>query len=74
MNWVVSYSHKELWEEIWRLGDAANQNYHQGVGGGKNFQQNTQGAPNRSNKKVNDTKGVQRECGTCLLLGSTNRA
>ena len=71
-NWVFSYTPKDLWEEVERLADAANQNYHKGLGGGKNSQQNAQGGANRSNKKVNDTKGVQQECCNCLLLGSTN--
>ena len=64
----------KLWEEVGQLADAANQNYHRGLEGGKNFKQNTQGAAKRSSEMVNDTKGVQRECGICLLLGSTNRA
>ena len=73
-NWVFSYTPKELWEEVERLADAANQNYHEGLGGGKNTQGNTQKGANGGNKKVNDTKGVQQECGICLLLGSTGRA
>ena len=73
-NWVFSYNPQELWEEVERLADAANQNYHEGLGGGKNCKQNTQGGFNRSNKKANDTKRVQQGCGICLLLGSTNRA
>ena len=45
-NWVFSYTPKELWEEVERLADAANQNFHEGLGGNKNTQQNTQnGAP-----------------------------
>ena len=71
-NWVFWYTPKELWEEVERIADAANQNYHEGLGGGKNCQQNAQGGANRSTKTVNDTKGVQQECGICLLLGSTN--
>ena len=31
--WVFSYTPKELWEEVERLADAANQNYHEGPGG-----------------------------------------
>ena len=73
-NWVFLYTPKELWEEVERLADAANQNYHKGLGGGKNAQQNAQGGANPGNKKVNDTKGVRQECGICLLLRSTNRA
>ena len=73
-NWVFSYTLKELWEEVERLADAANQIYHEGLGGGKNSQQNAQGGADRSNKKVNDTKGVQQDCGICLMFGSTNRA
>ena len=30
-NWVFSYAPKELWEEVERLADAANQNYHEGL-------------------------------------------
>ena len=41
-NWVFSYTPKELWEEVERLADAANQNFHEGLGGNKNTQQNTQ--------------------------------
>ena len=73
-NWVFSYTLKELWEEVERLADGANQNYHAGLEGGNNSQQYAKGGANRSNKKVNDTKGVKHECGICLLLGSTNRA
>ena len=73
-NWVFWYTPKEFWEEVERLADAANVNYHGGLGGGKNSQQKTQGGANRSNKKVNDARGLQQECGICLLLGSTNRA
>ena len=73
-NWVFLSTPKELWEEVERLADAVNQNYHEGLGGGKNAQQHAQGGANRSNKKVNDTEGVQQECGICLLLGCTNRA
>ena len=58
-NWLFSYTPKELWEEVERIADAANQNYHEGLGGGKNSQQNAQGGANRSNETVNDTKGVQ---------------
>ena len=71
-NWVFPYTPKELWEEVERLADAANQNYHEGLGGGKNSQRNAQGGANRSNQNVNDTKRVQQEYGICLLLGSTN--
>ena len=35
-NWVFSYTPKELWEEVERLADAANQNFHEGLGGNKN--------------------------------------
>ena len=73
-NWVFLYTPKELWEEVELLADAANKNYHEGLGGGKNSQQNAQGGANGSNKKVNDTQGVQQECGICLMLGSTDRA
>ena len=73
-NWVFSYTPKQMWEEVEPLADAANQNYHEGLGGGKNSQQNAQGGANWSNKKGDDTKGVQQECGICLLLGSTHRA
>ena len=58
-NWLFLYTPKELWKEVERLADDANQNYHEGLGGGKNSQQNAQGGTNGSNKKVNDTKGVQ---------------
>ena len=54
-NWVFLYTPKELWEEVERLADAANQNYHEGIGGGNNSQQNTQGRANRSTK-VKDKK------------------
>ena len=70
---MFSYTPKELWEKVERLADAANESCHEGLGGGKNSHQNTQGGANRSNKKVNDTKRVQHECGICLLLGSTAR-
>ena len=73
-NWLFSYTPKELWEEVERLADTANQNYHEGLGGGKNAQQNAQGGASWSSKKVNGRKGVQQECGICLLLGSTSRA
>ena len=73
-SWVFLYTPKELWEEVERRADAFNQNYHEGLGGARNSQQNTQGGANRSTKKVNDTRGVQQKCGICLLLGSTNRA
>ena len=65
-NWVFLYTPKELWEEVERLADAANQNYHEGLGAGKNPQQNVQGSANMNNKKVNDIKGVQQECCICL--------
>ena len=71
---MFSYTPKKFWEEVERLADAANQSYHEGLGGGKKLQQNAHGSANRSNKKVNYTKGVQQECEFCLLLGSTNRA
>ena len=32
-NWVFLYTPKELWAEVDRLADAANQNYHEGPGG-----------------------------------------
>ena len=73
-NWVFLYTRKELSEEVERLADAANQNYHEGLRGSKNSQPNTQDVANRSNKKVNDTKGVLQECGICLMLRSMNRA
>ena len=73
-NWVFSYTPKELWEEVERLADAANQNFHEGLGGNKNTQQNTQNGAQKGNKKVNDTRNVQQHCSICLLLGSTNRA
>ena len=73
-NWVFSYHPKELWEEVERLADAANQNFHEGLGGNKNTQQNTQNGAQKGNKKVNDTRNVQDHCSICLLLGSTNRA
>ena len=73
-NWVFSYTPKELWEEVERLADAANQNFHEGLGGNKNTQQNTQNGAQKGNKKVNDTWNVQQHCSICLLLGSTNRA
>ena len=41
-NWVFSFTPQELWEEVERLADAANQNFHEGLGGNKNTQQNTQ--------------------------------
>ena len=72
--WVFSYTPKELWEEVERLADAANQNFHEGLGGNKNTQQNTQNGAQKGNKKVNDTRNVQQHCSICLLLGSTNRA
>ena len=62
------------WEEVERLADAANKNYHEGLGGGRISQPNTQDGANRSNKKVNDTKDVQQECGIFLMLGSMNQA
>ena len=31
-NWVFSFTPKELWEEVERLADAANQNFHEGLG------------------------------------------
>ena len=55
-NWVFSYTPKELWEEVERLADAANQNFHEGLGGNKNTQQNTQNGAQKGNKKVNDTR------------------
>ena len=73
-NWVFSFTPKELWEEVERLADAANQNFHEGLGGNKNTQQNTQNGAQKGNKKVNDTRNVQDHCSICLLLGSTNRA
>ena len=73
-NWVFSYTPKELWEEVERLADAANQNFHEGLGGNKNTQRNTQNGAQKGNKKVNDTRNVQQHCSICLLLGSTNRA
>ena len=73
-NWVFLYTPKELWEEVERLADPANQNSHEGLGNGKNAQQNAQGGANRSDKKVNDTEGDQQECGSCLLLGSAHQA
>ena len=73
-NWVFSFTPKELWEEVERLADAANQNFHEGLGGNKNTQQNTQNGAQKGNKKVNDTRNVQQHCSICLLLGSTNRA
>ena len=73
-NWVFSYTPKELWEEVERLADAANQNFHEGLGGNKNTQQDTQNGAQKGNKKVNDTRNVQQHCSICLLLGSTNRA
>ena len=68
-NWVFLYTPKEVWEEVERLADAANQNYHEGLGGGKSSGQNTQnGGAKRSNKKVNDTRKVSSmQCGVCLL-------
>ena len=72
-NWVFLYTPKELWVGVERLTVAANQNYHEGLGGGKNTQQNMQGGANRSSKKVNDTKSVLQECCICFLLGSTGR-
>ena len=70
-NWVFSYTPKELWDEVERLADAPNQNYHEGLGGNKNTQQNTQGGAKRGNKEVNDTRNVQQDCSIRLLLGST---
>ena len=49
-NRVFLYTPKELWEEVERLADATNQNYHEGLGGGKNSQHSTQGGAIRSNK------------------------
>ena len=72
--WVFSFTPQELWEEVERLADAANQNFHEGLGGNKNTQQNTQNGAQKGNKKVNDTRNVQDHCSICLLLGSTNRA
>ena len=37
-NWVFLYTRKELSEEVERLADAANQNYHEGLRGVKNSQ------------------------------------
>ena len=73
-NWVFSFTPQELWEEVERLADAANQNFHEGLGGNRNTQQNTQNGAQKGNKKVNDTRNVQDHCSICLLLGSTNRA
>ena len=50
-NWVFLYTPKELWEEVERLADAANQIYHEDLGGAGNSQQNTQSGLNNKSKK-----------------------
>ena len=71
---VLSYTPKELWQGVERLDATATKNYPEGLGGGKNSQQNTQGGANKSNKKVKGTKRVKQECGICLSIGSRGRA
>ena len=50
-NWVFSFTLKELWEEVERLADAANQNVHEGLGGNKNTRKTPKMGPKRATKR-----------------------
>ena len=50
-NWVFSYTPKELWEEVERLADAANQNFHEGLGGNKMPSKTPKMGPKRATKR-----------------------
>ena len=50
-NWVFSYTPKELWEGVERLTDAANQNYHEGLGDRRIQRKMPKAAPIRETKK-----------------------
>ena len=70
---LLSYTFKELWEEVEPLEDAASKNYHEGLAG-KNAQDSSQKATNNQKKTVNDAKNVQHKCGIYTLLVSMSRA
>ena len=59
-NWVFLYTPKELWEEVEQLADAANENYHEGIGGGKNAQGTSQKCTNGQKKTVNNMEMSSR--------------
>ena len=50
-NWVFSFTPKELWEEVERLADAANQNFHEGLGETRIPSKTPEMGPKRATKR-----------------------